>query len=233
MKRPTRSGSEEVRWRAAAILAGIAVMMMAGPASGKKKEKVVLPDYVLKAETVLVVILPDAGEPLDDPLASRKLQEEVEKALMKWGRFRLVLDAETADLVIGVRKGTGKVANPTINGGPVDTRPGTVETTDNQIRVGVQQGRPPATSQSGQASTTDGGAHTGIEAGARDDMFKVFQGKAQFPVDNAPVWKYQAQDGLKAPEIKAVAEFRKVVEEAEKAAKQKQQQQQQGQKKNP
>ena len=83
---------------------------------------------MLKAKTVLVVIMPDAGEPIDDPSANRKAQEEVEKAFLKWGRYRLPLDKYTADLVIGVRKGTGKAANPTINGGPVDTRPGTIET---------------------------------------------------------------------------------------------------------
>ena len=63
-----------------------------------------------------------------------------------------------------------------------------------------------------------------------DDMLKVFQGKVQYPVDNAPVWKYTGKNGLKAPEVKAVAEFRKAVEESEKAAAQKQQQP--GQKKN-
>jgi hypothetical protein len=40
------------------------------------------------------------------------------------------------------------------------------------------------------------------------------------------VWRYAEKDGLKAPEVKAVAEFRKAVEESEKAAAQKQQQQQ-------
>jgi hypothetical protein len=54
----------------------------------------------------------------------------------------------------------------------------------------------------------------------------VFQGKVQYPVDGAPAWKYAEKDGLKAPEVKAVAEFRKALEESEKAAAQKQQQQQ-------
>jgi hypothetical protein len=48
------------------------------------------------------------------------------ESFLKCGRYRLPLDKYTADLVIGVRKGTGKAANPTINGGPVDTRPGTI-----------------------------------------------------------------------------------------------------------
>jgi hypothetical protein len=152
----------------------------------------------------------------------------------KWGRYRLALDTITADLVIGVRKGTGKVANPTISGGPVDTRPGTIETTDDQIRVGVQKGRPPDVTQDGALTGTNGPndkVHTGWESGAEHDTFMVFQGGVQYPVDNAPVWKYIAKEGLKPPGVAAVEQFRKAVEESEKAAAQKQQQQ--GQKKNP
>jgi hypothetical protein len=125
------------------------VVILAGMAGANKKEKMLLLDHVWKAKTVLVVILPDAGEPTDDPFANRRAQEEVEKALMKWGRFQLTLDAELADLVVGVRKGTGKIANPTVNGGPVDSRPGTVEAPDDAIRVGVTKGRPPDVTQPG------------------------------------------------------------------------------------
>ena len=52
----------------------------------EKKEKVISPGYVLKAQTVLVaVILPDAGKTTDDPLANQKAQADVENAFMKWG----------------------------------------------------------------------------------------------------------------------------------------------------
>src|SRR5215469_9388594 len=205
--------------------------MAAGIASAKKKEKAYLPEFVLKAKTALVVIMPDAGEPIDDPSANRKAQEEVEKAFLKWGRYRLPLDKYTADLVIGVRKGTRKAANPTINGGPVDTRPGTIETTDNQIRIGAQQGRPPDLTRQGHPpEPAHAGMEAGAEDGAEDDTFMVFQGGGlRYPLDNAPVWRYIAKDGLKSPRVEAVEEFR---EESEKAAAQKQQrQQEQGQKK--
>jgi hypothetical protein len=43
-------------------------------------------------------------------------------------------------------------------------------------------------------------------------------------LENAPVWRYIAKDGLKSPRVEAVEEFRKAVEESEKAAAQKQQQ---------
>jgi len=223
-----------MRMRTGKCIAVIALAMAAALAAGaKKKEKVVLPAYVWKAQTVLVVILPDAGEPLNDITANRKAQEEVEKAFMKWGRYRLALDADQADLVVGVRKGTGKVANPTINGGPVDSRPGTIETTDNQIRIGVQRGHPPDVSQPGTqtgSNSPNDRVHPGMEAGAAEDTFQVFQGGVQYPLDSAPVWQLTAKDGLKPPTVAAVEEFRKAVEESEKAAQQKQQQ---GQKKSP
>lgn len=235
MQTQTRKSTEKGTMAAVAtgITMALALALAAGTGSAKKKEKVLLPDFVLKAQTVVVLILPDAGEPMNDPFANRKAQEEVEKALMKWGRYRLTQDASTADLVIAVKKGSGKIANPTINGGPVDTRPGTIETTDNQIRIGAQQGRPPNGPESGDASGTGGRASPGMEVGSSDDMFKVFRADI-YSGHDAPVWQYVAKDGLKPPAVTAVEQFRKAVEEAEKAAAQKQkQQQQQGQKKNP
>jgi hypothetical protein len=221
------------KWIATIFLA----LAAASSATAKKKDKVYLPAYVLKAQTVLVVILPDSGEPIDDITANRKAQEEVEKAFLKWGRYRLALDTDQADLVIGVRKGTGKIANPTIKGRPVDSRPGTIESTDNQIRIRVQQGHPLDVTEPGTTTGSNGPndrAHTGIQVGGAEDALQVYQGGVQYPVDNPPVWKFIAKDGLNPPTVAAVEQFRKAVEESEKPAQQKQQQAQQpGQKKNP
>src|ERR1700758_214409 len=78
---------------ATTVAMAVVLALASGMATAKKKEKVLLPDFVLKAEMVVVLILPDTGEPMNDPFANRKAQEEVEKALMKWGRFRLSQDA--------------------------------------------------------------------------------------------------------------------------------------------
>ena len=75
----------------------LVLLALAPLADAKNKKKQALPDYVIKAQTVLVVIHPDAGEPLTNPTANRTAQDDVEKALMKWGRFKLVMDAQTAD----------------------------------------------------------------------------------------------------------------------------------------
>lgn len=202
-----------------------ALLFVSASLVAKKKEKPTLPDVVLKAQTVLVAILPDAAEPMTDPLANRKAQEEVEKALMKWGRFRLTFNVEIADLVIAIRKGNSKLVNPTISGGPIDSRPGTIETTDNQIRIGGQKGRPPDASQPSDPMAPDGRAHPGMEVGNPDDIFKVYLGGVQYPLDGASIWTYAAKNALRPPDIAAVDEFRKALEEAEKAAQKKKQQQ--------
>src|SRR5258708_35376607 len=79
-------------------------------ASARNKDKVLLPEYVLRAETVAVVILPDAAGPLNVPFANRKALEDAEKALRTWGRFRLAQETGPADLVMPIRKGTRRVA---------------------------------------------------------------------------------------------------------------------------
>jgi len=72
---------------------------------------------------VLVAIESGAGEPLTSPGANSTAREDVERAVTKWGRFKLVMTAETADLIITVRNGTGRSVNPTISGGRIDDRP--------------------------------------------------------------------------------------------------------------
>jgi hypothetical protein len=194
-------------------------------ASAKEKDKVVLPADVLRAQTVLVVITPDAGEPLADPTANRKALEDVEKALMKWGRFRLTTESYTADLVIAVRKGTKQAIAPVIRGSPVDTRPVILEPTDGNTRVGVQRGSPPDLTRGG-SGTQDTGPRLGTEIGPSEDTFAVYRGRIEYPLDGPPVWRYAAKDSLSSPAVRAVDEFRKAIDAAEKAAAQKQQKKQ-------
>ena len=62
-------------------------------------------------------------------------RDDVEKAIMKWGRFRLALNPGVADLVIVLRQGSGKIVQPTIGGLPTNDRPGVVQPTDGGIRL--------------------------------------------------------------------------------------------------
>ena len=82
----------------------VLVVAVAAAGIAKKKEKKVLPETVVRAQTAVVVIQDGAREPMSDPNANLKAQKEVEKAIMKWGRYRLAVDVETADLVIAVQK---------------------------------------------------------------------------------------------------------------------------------
>jgi len=205
----------------------VLVVAVAAAGIAKKKEKKVLPETVVRAQTAVVVIQGGAREPMSDPNANLKAQKEVEKAIMKWGRYRLAVDVETADLVIAVQKGTGKAAEGTVGGGPVDNVPVIGERTDtgadSTIRVGARQGTPPPTTQYPDPQTQR--PSEGAQIGGTDDRMAVYLGGTQYPLDGAPIWTFTGKDGLKAPDVKAVEEFRKAVEEAEKAAQQKQQRQ--------
>jgi hypothetical protein len=189
----------------------------------KKKEKL-LPNYVLQAKTVLVVIQPDAREPLAEPDSNMKAQKAVEEALMKWGQFKLVMETQLADLVIMVQRGTKNAVTPTISGGPIDTRPVGVDKTDTQVRIGVQQEQPPDLTQMPPPNSPDGRAHVGMEGGFAEDTLLVFRGGEKYPLDGSPVWRYTGKDGLLPPDVTAVQEFRKIFEESDKAAKKNQQQ---------
>ena len=127
-------------------LIGIVLVAVVPLATAKNKQ--VLPDYVLQAQTVAVVIMPDAGEPVTDPAANRTAEQNVEKALLQWGRYRLIPDALTADLIVAVRK--GHAGGPTISSAPIDTRP--VES--GTIYVGGQQGAPPNLTQQPRSRTS-------------------------------------------------------------------------------
>jgi hypothetical protein len=183
-------------------------------ADGKnKKKQQLLPDHVLKAETILVVIHPEAGEPLTNPRANRTAQEEVEKAIMKWGRFRLVMDSQTADLVIAVRRGHAN--GPTIRNSPTDDRPVIGQQTDDQIRVGVQRGRPPDLTNPGFGGPERRRPHVTNEVGPSEDMFEVYLGGIDYPLDSSPVWRYMAKDALNGPQVDAVEQFRKAIADSE------------------
>ena len=176
---------------------------------------------MLHAQTILVVIDPDAGEPLTDPGANRTARENVEKALMQWGRYRLAMEASTADLVLSVRKGSGRNGTPTINGGPIDNRPVILQPgSQGDIRIGGQQGRPPDLSR-GQTTTT-GGPRLGTAVGASEDTVELYLGGVDYPLDSAPIWRYTAKDALNPPKISAIDQLRKAVDETEKAVQQKQ-----------
>jgi len=190
-----------------------------------EKKKPVLPATILEARTVTVIIDPDAGVSTDAPLANKTAQDDVEKAFANWGRFKPIMSGMGPDIVVVIRKGNGKMLQPTIHGGgsPND-EPVVIQPNDNGIRIGGQKGKPAGTSQNDPEM---GKPVPGATVGATEDSFAVFDGNAADPTTNAPMWRYVAKNALHSHDVPAVGEFRKIVEETEKQLqKQKQQQQQ-------
>lgn len=199
---------------ASALLVALLVASIA-PAKDKDKKKPLISPDVLRAHTALVVIDPDAGEPLDQPSANANARMAVEKALLEWGRFDLLSEGQETDLIIVVRTGNGRAMQPTVKGGPIGQRPGYGESTDSTIRIGASHGQPPPLQ--GQTIPDPGrGPHVSNQVGPSEDMFEVYRGNISNPLDSTPVWRYIAKDCLREPKVTAVEEFRKAIAEAEK-----------------
>lgn len=195
------------------------LLLLAPQIEAKNKKKQLLPDDVLQARRVLVVIHPDAGEALTSPMANRTAQDEVERAIMKWGRFDLALDAQTADLIIAVRKGNKN--GPVISHSPADDRPVIFQTGGGGARAGEQQGHPPDLTNPVPGGLGNRGPQLGTQMGSSEDTFEVYRGGVEHPLDTSPVWRYIAKDALNAPQVGAVEQFRKAIEESEKQHQQK------------
>jgi hypothetical protein len=205
-------------------IAFLVLLLLIPQANARNKKKQVLPEYVLRAQTVAVVIRPEAGEPLTSPNANRTAQNNVENAITKWGRFKVITNAEAADLIIAIR--TGHASGPTIRNSPADRR------TNDQIGDipdASQQGHSPASQQghspdlpNSGASATDRRPHISNEMGPSEDSFEVYRGRVDYPLDAPAVWRYMAKGALDDfPEVVAVEQFRKEITEAERQSQQK------------
>jgi hypothetical protein len=210
----------------------IALLLLSPLAPAKDKKKTPLPEDVLRAHTVWVIVDPTAGVDINAPNANRIARTDVEKALVDWGRLEPVTNADMADLIITVRKGNGKVANGTIGGTPVNAPPPVIaQSTDNNIHVaGGTRGaqipdRTPDASSSSEAPP-DAGPSTNrgypakpspqAELGLSQDMFVVYRSHRTNALDAPPVWRYSAKDALESPDVPVVEVFRTLVAQSEK-----------------
>ena len=179
-----------------------------------------MPADVVEAHTVLVIIDPDAGIDVEHPNANRMAREDVEQALMKWGRYSLVMEPSTADLIITVRKGSGKMAQPTIGGVPQNNDIGVIQPTDSGGRVGVRQGNPGIAGGPLNPQSTSLALAPRWRLGESQDMFVVYRNNKEnpsgSPLNTPAVWRYSATDALASPEVPAVAVFRDVISKSEK-----------------
>ena len=197
------------------LLLVIALLLSPSANAKDKKNKPILSADVLRAQTVLVMISPDAGERLDDPAGNRRAQEDVERSLTKWGRFRIVNEVSAADLIFTVRKGNGRMVNPTIANSPIDNRPVILQPGADSDRIGAQHGQLPGMNQPGVPQDSEPRAQT--EIGSSEDTIEVYRGDVDMPLDRSPVWRYSAKDALRPPSVSAVEQFHNAVDQSEKA----------------
>jgi hypothetical protein len=200
--------------RLSTLAVGVTAFVLSAGAFAKGKS--ILPPYILQAHTVAVLIDPDAGMSIEDPRANDIARNDVEAALQSWGRFSPVLGVEQADLIIVVRKGSGKMADATISNPRQNDRSGSVTSTDNGLSIGAQHGQ-----QAGSASDASNGSiglHPQMEVGMPDDSFVVYQGGRDDPLDAPAGWRWVRKNALHPHDVPAVQEFRKAIEEAEKQA---------------
>jgi hypothetical protein len=188
-------------------------------ALAKGKSKDVLPGYVLTAKTVSVVIDPESGIDPEDPRANEIARKDVEAALLNWGRFEPMVAGQPADLIIVVRRGQRRPVSETIPDPRQNDRVGAINPTDNGMQIGGRQGQPPANPGMGPTPGPAGQSPiTQTEIGAVDDSFAVYDGSGARPLEAPPAWRYVAHDALQPRLVPAVAQFRKAVAAAEKAA---------------
>ncbi|HLH34235.1 MAG TPA: hypothetical protein VKX41_06140 [Alloacidobacterium sp.] len=202
-------------YRRSLILSVLLLSCLAAVARNKKK--VPLPVDILQAHTAWVIIDPQAGVDVTDPNANRIARSDVENALAKWGRLTPVTDPSQADIIIVVRKSSGRLVQPTIAGTPINSPPPVIaQRTDAGISASGRAG-PPLDEQQ---------PHPQTEVGNTQDTFAVYRGHPAYnnsagnsdnPLDSPPVWRYTAKDALESPSVPAVDAFRKAVNDSEKA----------------
>ena len=201
--------------RAVALVA--MTLLMAGNGFAKDKKNP-LPEYVLRAHTVSVLVDPQAGVSVDDPRANQVAQKDVETALLNWGRFEPTVTMQGVDLLIVVRRGNKRMVDNTISDSRQNDRAGVINPTDNGISLGGQRGQQPNTPGAGSRDPSPAAPQTQMEVGQTADSFTVYQGGVDDPLSRPPVWRYIAKDGLRPHDVPAVEEFRKAVAAADKAA---------------
>jgi len=209
-----------LRWTV--VMVALGAML---PASAREKDNTrMMPPYILRARTVAILIDPAAAVSLRDPNGNQTARKDVETALLKWGRFEPILDARDADLVILIRKGRS-AADVAVPDTRQNRRGGMVDPWEDGIAVGVQRGTvpngPPAGRSAGQPATTPDdptGDRPVKQDGTPVDVFQVFDGRSDDPLNGVPGWSYVKKDALHAHDVPAVEEFRKAIDAAEKQA---------------
>jgi hypothetical protein len=174
-----------------AVLALGACLLVVSFAGAKNKTEKGVPEYILRAKTVYVMVDPGAGIDVEDPRANQVAQKDVETALLNWGRFQPVILTQSVDLIIVIRKGHKQVADTTISDPRQNNRPGLIDPRTNGVSVGGQHGNGAGMPD----ASAHGPAHPQTEVGTTEDTFYVYNGDSERPLDGPVGWSYVAKDG--------------------------------------
>ena len=164
-----------------------ATLILVAP-SLRAKDKATMPLVVTNA-TYAVVTTYDGG-PLNPGLTpeDRQAVADVQKALEKWGHYKLVYNLNQAELILVVRKGRAVETN-----------------------VGFHKGTAPGPG----AGPGGSGPTFGGEVGDPEDTLSVYVASQDLKTAS-PLWRGRAANGLKAPDMTLMKEFESKVEASKK-----------------
>ena len=166
----------------------------------KKEKKPSIPAVFDHAQYVYVEAM-DGGE-FDRRLnpEDRMAIADVRDALKAWGRYELTFNRNQAELVFIVRKG---------------------RRAEGRMGVGIGGGQDPSDPTMGPRGTGNSGSQgphgpfleVGGEAGPDNDLLQVCQLNADGS-RSGPLWMQSQDNGLAAPRVRLIAQFRNAVDKA-------------------
>jgi hypothetical protein len=165
-----------------------AVLFAATLFAKDKKPKQEIPDEILNARYVAVIVFNESNQLVKQADDLRAIGD-VEQALRKWGRYAITLNVRDADFVIAIRK--GRMA---------------------EARIGV-----PSVNRPGISTETEIAPPGDMFAVYRKAFDGVNQRQTPpDPRDAPPVWRIMQDGILDPPVVSAVLKFKKAVEDSEK-----------------
>jgi hypothetical protein len=175
------------------LLCGVA--LAAAGSKDKKKVKTPVPALVTQAQYIYLTSYDGPETSFGVSPADRQALATVQDAIRKWGKYKVTLRQQDADLILLVRSG---------------------RTLDARVGAGVNAG-------SGR-DTTASGPNVRVEAASSglEDELAVYQRATG--LNSAPLWRGLMANGLQAPVPALVEKLRAAVEETEKVLKEQQQQ---------
>lgn len=146
----------------------------------------------------------------------------VQDKLQDWGRYTLVYDRSSSDIVFVVR--TGRVATAKLGAGVGLGRP---DEDGGRVAVGrTPAGQTPDASESGDPQTEPGGnpnggpnmadarwTRVGGEVGPPNDLLAVYQKPGDINAQ-APLWEKSQKDGLDGPKVPLFEQIRSAVDKS-------------------